>query len=778
MNAITNTIAAQIGARNQQVDAAIELLDQGCTVPFIARYRKEVTGSLDDGQLRKLEQQLGYQRELISRRESIIERLKEQGKLSSELHKQLNEAASKSRLEEIYQPYKSSRKTKADMAAAAGLSPLLDQLIQQPSVDPHKKAQSFVKPETDYGDVDSVLDGIEAILQSRLTQMPQLLDSLRSLLWQQGQFQSRLAKGKEQEGQKFKDYFDHHEPLKKIPSHRLLAILRGQQQSILKTSLELPEPYQADDLIRNQLKLSRGTPLHPWMEQQLTRAWQRKLQPMLERELVGRARESAEKSAIDVFAQNLKQLLLASPAGHKTTLGLDPGLRTGVKVAVVDGTGKLLQTSTIYPHVPRNQWQQSLQQLHQLCKQHQVELISIGNGTGSKETDRLVAELLTLHPNLNCQKLMVSEAGASVYSASELAAKEFPDLDVSLRGAVSIARRLQDPLSELVKIEPKAIGVGQYQHDVNQGELATQLDGVVEDCVNSVGVDLNTASEALLQYVSGLTPTLARNIVARRDQEGPFNRRSQLQKVQRLGPKAFEQAAGFLRITDGDEPLDGSAVHPEAYKLVKKIATSNARSAKQLIGDSALLKSLRAGDYVDQQFGELTVKDILQELEKPGRDPRPSFKTASFRDDVNTLQDLQPGMKLQGVITNVTNFGAFVDIGVHQDGLVHISMLADRFVKDPHELVKAGDIVDVRVLEVDEKRRRIGLSMKSDEASAPQPRQSSKPESKRPNQNRQEGQPSRKNKGDQQQRSTKKGQENKQMGTMAALFNEALKKKN
>ncbi|MEH6625582.1 MAG: Tex family protein [Motiliproteus sp.] len=769
---ISNKIAAAINARSSQVDAAIKLLDEGSTVPFIARYRKEVTGSLDDTQLRQLKQQLDYLRELQQRKALLIERLQEQGKLTPALQQQLNSAETKSSLEELYQPFKTSRRTKAQQAREAGLEPLVQQLLNTQGQQPNKLAGPFISVEKGYNNPEEVLAGAEAIIIADIGEATTLVQHLRQQLWQQGSLVVKVAKGKQDEGSKFRDYFDHNEALRKMPSHRLLAVLRGQHEGILKMSLLLDDMDAPQTAICRHLNLDQRRISGQWLGDVIHRSWRRKLHPQLEKELVNRAREQAEAGAIDVFARNLKELLLAAPAGFKATLGLDPGLRTGVKAAVVASTGKLLDTCTIYPHVPKNQWQASIDTLAKICRRHQVELISIGNGTGSRETDSLVADLFKQHPDLGAQKIIVSEAGASVYSASELASQEFPDLDVTLRGAVSIARRLQDPLAELVKIEPKAIGVGQYQHDVNQSDLATQLDGVVEDCVNSVGVDLNTASEALLQHVSGLTPTLAKNIVAYRDQLGSFSRRNQLQKVPRLGPKAFEQAAGFLRIRDGEEPLDSSAVHPEAYRLVKQIAASNGRTAAQLIGDDSLLKTLRANDYSDDQFGELTVKDILQELEKPGRDPRPSFKTASFRDDINSLQDLEPGMKLQGVISNVTNFGAFVDIGVHQDGLVHISMLADRFVKDPHEHVKAGDIVNVRVLEVDAKRRRISLTMKTEESSQPAAKQPPKPATDKPQQPR----PQHGNGKEQQRPKTASHPQSKQQGTMAALFSEALKK--
>ncbi len=719
MKPIPQIIANAINARPQQVEAAIELLDDGATVPFIARYRKEATGALDDTQLRALQQQLGYLRELEERRQTIISAIDEQGKLDQPLKRALLAADTKTRLEDLYQPFKSKRRTKAQIAREAGLGPLAQQLAQGSERRPDQLAAAFVNPDAGFPDLESVLQGAQAILVEQFGEAAELLGQLRSLLWKQGRLEVSVAKGKEQEGIKFSDYFAHSEPLRNIPSHRLLAILRGRAEGCLKFSLTLEDPQQPEARISGHWQLPQRGPCAEWLQTVVQQCWKRKLQPQLEKELIGQAREQAEAAAITVFARNLEALLLAAPAGLKATMGLDPGLRTGVKVAVVDATGKLLDQATIYPHVPRNRWDEAIDTLARLCLKHEVELISIGNGTGSRETDKLAAELLQKHPRIRAQKLLVSEAGASVYSASELAAREFPDLDVSIRGAVSIARRLQDPLAELVKIEPKAIGVGQYQHDVNQTRLAASLDGVVEDCVNAVGVDLNTASEALLGHISGLTPTLARNIVEFRDQQGAFNSRTALKKVPRLGPKAFEQAAGFLRINQGSQPLDGSSVHPEAYGLVKRIAERHQRRLETLIGDTDFLRQLQPTDYTDAQFGEYTVADILKELEKPGRDPRPSFKTARFQDGVETLEDLTPGMRLEGVITNVTNFGAFVDIGVHQDGLVHISALADRFVKDPHELVKAGEIVSVRVLEVDAQRRRIALSMKSEAADRP-----------------------------------------------------------
>ena len=781
MKSISQQIAESINAQSKQVDAAISLLDEGATVPFIARYRKEVTGALDDTQLRQLQTQLLYLRDLGDRRQSIITTINEQGKLTPELKQQLLEADTKTRLEDLYLPFKTKRRTKAQIAREAGLEPLSQQLMnasqQSTPIAPQELASNFINHEAGFSDNDLVLEGAQAILVERFSEAAELVGKLRNTLWNEGNLEVTVAKGKEQEGAKFRDYFEHSESIRKIPSHRLLAILRGKNEGILKTALRLPEQVQPESYISQYWQLNHRGQTGTWMQTVVNQCWKRKLQPQLEKELINQSKSQAEEDAILVFARNLKELLLAAPAGFKATLGLDPGLRTGVKVAVVDGTGKLLEHTTIYPHVPRNKWDESISTLAKLCKKYQVELISIGNGTGSRETDKLASELLKKHSEIKAQKLVVSEAGASVYSASELAAKEFPDLDVSIRGAVSIARRLQDPLAELVKIEPKAIGVGQYQHDVNQSQLANSLDGVVEDCVNNVGVDLNTASEALLGHISGLNTTLARNIVDYRDQHGIFASRTALKKVPRLGPKAFEQAAGFLRISQGKQPLDGSSVHPEAYSLVQQIADHNQRSLESLIGDESFLRNLNPFNYINEQFGEYTVKDILKELEKPGRDPRPSFKAARFEEGVEDLKDLKVGMKLEGVVTNVTNFGAFVDIGVHQDGLVHISVLADRFVKDPYDVVKAGDIVQVRVLEVDTQRRRIALSMKSDNSEKndrtnapkanPRHRDSS---AKKPAHSSQTTKPS-----SHSQANT--GRKDPTKGTMAELFSQAKKGK-
>lgn len=723
MKSISQRLAEELSCREAQVLAAVQLLDDGATVPFIARYRKEVTGGLDDTQLRLLEERLRYLRELEDRRASIIENVREQGKLTDALHAQFLEADNKQRLEDLYLPYKQKRRTKAQIAREAGLAPLAEALLANPDLNPEIEAAAYVDAEKGVADTKAVLDGARAILIEQFSEDAELIGLLRDFLWTHAHVKTTVAEGKASEGAKFADYFDYHEPIREMPSHRALAVLRGRNEGVLQVALVLPEELEAaakpvgpgvcEQKIAARFGVaSQGRAADKWLSDTVRLAWRAKIFLSLETELLGRVREAAETEAIKVFATNLKDLLLAAPAGPKATMGLDPGLRTGVKVAVVDATGKLVDTETIYPHEPRHQWDQSIAILAKICAQHQVRLIAIGNGTASRETDKLAAELIRRHPELGLQKLVVSEAGASVYSASELATKEFPQLDVSLRGAVSIARRLQDPLAELVKIDPKAIGVGQYQHDVSQTDLARMLDAVVEDCVNAVGVDVNMASAALLARVSGLTPTLAANIVSYRDGNGAFANRRQILKVPRLGEKAFEQAAGFLRISNGDNPLDASAVHPEAYPVVEKILARVQREVKAIIGDTAFLKKLNPAEFTDAQFGLPTVKDILAELEKPGRDPRPEFKTASFAEGVEDLKDLQPDMVLEGVVTNVTNFGAFVDIGVHQDGLVHISALANRFVKDPREVVKAGDVVKVKVLEVDIKRRRIALTMR------------------------------------------------------------------
>ncbi|MFM4795594.1 Tex family protein [Aeromonas caviae] len=728
---IEHQIAGELNARPEQVQAAVRLLDEGATVPFIARYRKEVTGGLDDSQLRTLESRLGYLRELADRRQVILRSIEEQGKLTPELARELNDADSKTRLEDLYLPYKPKRRTKGQMAIEAGLEPLANLLLGDPMKDPEQEAVRFLNAEQGITDGKAALDGARYILMERFAEQADLLEKLRDYLWHNATLRARVVAGKEQEGAKFKDYFEHDEPLHKAPSHRVLAMLRGRNEGILNLALVTGEDEgtsPCEGIIAHHLRLNlQHRPADKWLQGVVSWTWKIKLSLQMETELIGRIRESAEEEAIKVFAMNLKDLLMAAPAGMRCTMGLDPGIRTGVKVAVVDATGKLVDHATIYPFEPKRQVDQSLKTLSELCQKHKVELISIGNGTASRETDRLVSDLFERYPAAKAQKIVVSEAGASVYSASELASQEFPDLDVSIRGAVSIARRLQDPLAELVKIDPKSIGVGQYQHDVGQSQLARRLDAVVEDCVNAVGVDVNTASVALLNRVSGLSQTLAQNIVAYRDENGAFKSRQQLLKVSRLGPKAFEQCAGFLRIRGGSNPLDGSAVHPESYPVVERILAKLEQTVDSLLGNSSLLRTLKPTDYTDDQFGVPTVTDIIGELDKPGRDPRPEFKTATFKEGVEKISDLVPEMVLEGVVTNVTNFGAFVDIGVHQDGLVHISSLTDRFVKDPREVVKAGDIVRVKVLEVDVPRKRISLTMRLDEKAGQPARKTAEP---------------------------------------------------
>ncbi len=718
MDSINSRIANELGVRPQQVAAAVALLDEGSTVPFIARYRKEVTGSLDDTQLRNLEERLRYLRELDERRVSILASIEEQGKLTPELKREIDLADTKTRLEDLYLPYKQKRRTKGQIALEAGLGELADALFGNPELNPESEATRFIDPEKGFADVKAVLEGAKYILMERFAEDADLLAKLRDFLKHNATLSARVVPGKETEGAKFSDYFEHDEVLKNTPSHRALAIFRGRNEGILSVSLKVGDEtpgsmHPGEGMIGERFGIAnQGRAADKWLAEVVRWTWKVKLYTSLETDLLGELRDKAEDEAISVFARNLHDLLLAAPAGPRATLALDPGLRTGCKVAVVDATGKLLETATVYPHAPRNDWDGTLAILAKLCAKHAVDLIAIGNGTASRETDKLAGELIKKVPGLKLTKIMVSEAGASVYSASELAAREFPDLDVSLRGAVSIARRLQDPLAELVKIDPKSIGVGQYQHDVSQLKLARSLDAVVEDCVNAVGVDVNTASAALLARISGLNATLAQNIVQFRDANGAFKSRSELKKVPRLGEKTFEQAAGFLRVMNGDNPLDASAVHPETYPLVQRIAQDTGRDIRSLIGDSAFLKRLDPKQFTDETFGLPTVTDILGELDKPGRDPRPEFKTAEFQDGVEKLSDLEPGMVLEGVVTNVTNFGAFVDIGVHQDGLVHISALSEKFVKDPYEVVKAGDIVKVKVMEVDIPRNRVGLSMR------------------------------------------------------------------
>lgn len=716
---ISHVIAKELAVAPAQVDAAVGLLDEGSTVPFIARYRKEATNGLDDTQLRQLEARLIYLRELEDRRAVVIRTVDEQGKLTDALKDQFLTAESKTELEDLYLPFKKKRRTKAQMAREAGLEPLADSLFEDPTQVPEEVAGSYLNEEAGVATATDALDGAKQILMERFAEAPALTGKLREYLWDKGHITSKVVAGKEEEGKKFADYFEYDEAIEKIPSHRALALFRGRNEGILNLTLDVQRtddatgPHPCEVMVASRFDLSdKGRAADKWLLQCATWAWKIKLQTRLDVDLKLRLREGAEDGSMTVFAKNLSALLLAAPAGSMTTIGLDPGIRTGVKVAIVDGTGKLLDTSTLYPHPPRRQWDESIHALAKMAEKHNARLVAIGNGTASRETDRLVADLMKQHKGLQLQKIVVSEAGASVYSASELAAKEFPDLDVSIRGAVSIARRLQDPLAELVKIDPKSIGVGQYQHDVNQTQLGRTLDGVVEDCVNAVGVDVNSASAELLTHVSGLSKTLANNIVQFRDENGAFVNRKKLMDVPRLGGKTFEQAAGFLRVREGNNALDESAVHPEAYPLVKKIASETSLDIRELIGNSAALKKLDPARFTDETFGLPTVKDIFSELEKPGRDPRPEFKTAEFKEGVEQMKDLKPGMILEGVATNVTNFGAFVDIGVHQDGLVHISVLSDKFVKDPHEVISAGDVVKVKVMEVDLQRKRIALSMR------------------------------------------------------------------
>ncbi|WP_196140000.1 Tex family protein [Aliikangiella sp. G2MR2-5] len=735
---IAHRIAQELAVKETQVAAAVTLLDEGATVPFIARYRKEVTGGLDDTQLRNLEERLGYLRELEDRRQVILKSIDEQEKLSPELKVSILSAETKSELEDLYLPYKPKRRTKAQIAREAGLEPLAVKLLEDPQLAPETLAAEFVDTDKGVADSKAALDGAKQILMENFAENAVLLSEIRQYLNEHAYVRSQVVAGKEGEGHKFSDYFEYSEKLSKIPSHRALALFRGRNEGILTIELVVDENLLKDDkasnhaqyLIAKHANISdQGRPADNWLQTVVLWTWRVKLHNFFETELLGALREQAETHAIGVFASNLRDLLMAAPAGKFTTMGLDPGLRTGVKAVVVDDTGKLLAHSTIFPHVPQNQWDQSLAKLAKMCEMYKVKLVSIGNGTASRETDKLVAELMKKHSSLGLQKIVVSEAGASVYSASKLAADEFPELDVSYRGAVSIARRLQDPLAELVKIEPKAIGVGQYQHDVSQSQLSKMLASVVEDCVNAVGVDLNTASAPLLTYVSGLNKTLAGNIIRFREQHGRFTDRKQLTEVDRLGPKAFEQAAGFLRITDGSNPLDRSGVHPETYPIVEKMLAKLGKSIDGIMGNSIELRQLNASDYVEEKFGLPTINDIFSELEKPGRDPRGDFKAAKFKEGVENIADLSPGMALEGTVTNVTDFGAFVDIGVHQDGLVHISVMSDRFISNPREVVKTGDIVKVHVTEVDAKRKRISLSMvgPNPENAAPKGQRADKP---------------------------------------------------
>jgi len=737
MKPISLRIAEELGVQEWQVTATIDLLDGGSTVPFVARYRKEATGALDDAQLRTLEERLGYLRELEERRTAILSSIREQGKLDDGLHAQILAADSKARLEDIYLPYKPKRRTKAQIAREAGLEPLAELLMTQPEQDPRAAAAPFVDPAREVADIDGALDGAKSILVERFAETAELIGSLREEVWARGQLAAKVRDGKQAAGAKFSDYFDYAERYGKLPSHRILALFRGEKEEFLDlaflpevvdpAAVKATEPGFYERRIAHHFGIAdQGRPGDRWLMETARWAWRTKILIHLQIDLRMRLFQAAEEEAVRVFAGNLRDLLLAAPAGTRPTLGLDPGFRTGVKVAVVDGTGKVVATTAIFPHEPQRRWDEALMILGRLAREHKVELIAIGNGTASRETDKLAAELIQKHPDLPLTKIVVSEAGASVYSASAYASAELPELDVTLRGAVSIARRLQDPLAELVKIDPKSIGVGQYQHDLSEFKLSRSLDAVVEDCVNAVGVDVNTASAPLLARVSGVGEGLAQNIVAHREAHGRFASRAALKEVPRLGPKAFELSAGFLRIAGGADPLDASGVHPEAYPVVRRILGRAKTDIKSLIGNAPVLRGLKAEDFTDAHFGLPTVTDILAELEKPGRDPRPAFKTASFRDDVHEMKDLQPGMQLEGVVTNVAAFGAFVDIGVHQDGLVHISAMSNSFVKDPRAIAKPGDIVKVKVVEVDVARKRIALTMRLDEAVRPkaqEPRQ-------------------------------------------------------
>lgn len=727
--AVGRRIAEELGVREGQVKAAVELLDGGATVPFIARYRKEVTGELDDTQLRTLEERLRYLRELEERRSAVLESIGAQGKLDDALRAQILAADSKARLEDIYLPFKPKRRTKAQIAREAGLEPLAEQLLADPAQDPAALAAGFVNEQV--ADAPAALEGARAILVERFAEDADLIGTLRERMWGRGRLVAKVRDGREQEGAKFADYFDFAEPFTKLPSHRILAMLRGEKEEVLDLDLspfdgeaegDLPGASDYEQRIAARFGVAdHGRPADKWLGDTVRWAWRTRILVRLGLDLRGRLRQEAEDEAVKVFAANLRDLLLAAPAGTRATMGLDPGFRTGVKVAVVDATGKVVAHDTIYPHQPANKWDAALATLAALAKAHHVDLIAIGNGTASRETDKLAEDLIKRHPELTLTKAMVSEAGASVYSASAFASQELPELNVSIRGAVSIARRLQDPLAELVKIDPKSIGVGQYQHDLSELKLSRSLDAVVEDCVNAVGVDVNTASAPLLTRVSGVTATLADNIVAHRDDNGPFRTRKALKDVARLGPKAFEQCAGFLRIPDGDDPLDASAVHPEAYPVVRKILAKTGGTMRELVGNGAALRALRPSEFADETFGIPTVTDILGELDKPGRDPRPAFKTATFKEGVDKLGDLEVGMVLEGVVTNVAAFGAFVDVGVHQDGLVHVSALSAKFVKDPREVVKPGDVVTCKVVSVDVQRKRIGLTLRLDDEAAPRP---------------------------------------------------------
>jgi uncharacterized protein len=772
---IASAISKELQVDQKQVDAAIKLLDEGATVPFISRYRKEVTGGLDDSQMRTLEDRLRYLRELEDRRESILKSIADQEKLTPELESEIRSAETKNRLEDLYLPYKQKRRTKGQIAKEAGLQSLADTLFGDPSQNPEQLAEMFIDADKGINDVKAALDGAKYILMEHFSEDADLLAKLRDFLWQDGKLSSRVNADKAQQGEKFSDYFEHDEPINQTPSHRALAMFRGRNEGILGISIIVGDPE--DKLATHPCEImtadhwhirDEGRPADRWLKEVIRWTWRIKLYTHLETDLMAQLREQAEEEAIKVFASNLKDLLLAAPAGPKATIGLDPGLRTGVKVAVVDGNGKVLDHGAIYPTPPQNKIAEASATIVAMAKKHKIELIAIGNGTASRETDRFVGDIITTHQDLKLKKVMVNESGASIYSASEFAAKEYPDLDVTIRGAISIAHRLQDPLAELVKIDPKSIGVGQYQHDVSQTQMARSLDAVVEDCVNSVGVDVNTASSALLSRVSGLNQTIANNIVELRDQQGSFTSREGLKKVKRFGEKTFEQAAGFLRIMGGNNPLDSSAVHPESYSVVEKIANANEREVGSILGDSTFLKSLEARNFVDEKFGLPTITDIISELDKPGRDPRPEFKTAEFKDGVEKISDLVEEMILEGTVTNVTNFGAFIDIGVHQDGLVHISALSNTFVKDPRTVVKAGDIVKVKVMEVDSQRKRIALSMRLDD----------KPDQQRPEKNRDSGRASNAKKKNRPPADRQSSNKPSPQGTFAQLFADAGKIKN
>ena len=773
-------IAEELSVRESQVNAAIKLLDEGATVPFIARYRKEVTGALDDTQMRQLEERLQYLRAMEDRRQTILANIEEQGKLSPQLQQSILEADTKNRLEDLYLPYKQKRRTKAQIAREAGLEPLADALLDDPGLNPEDLATAYFNTDAGIGDSKAALDGARQILMERFAEDADLLAKVRQFLQDHAQLAARLIDGKEQEGAKFRDYFEHTEALSRVPSHRALAMFRGRNEGILNLQLimhpeEKPtDAHPCEAMIAEHWNIEdRQRPADRWLRETVRWTWRVKLLTHLQTDLLGQLRERAEQAAIEVFAHNLKDLLLAAPAGPKATIGLDPGLRTGVKVAVVDANGKVLDHGAIFPTPPQKRIQEASQVLLKMIRQHDVALIAIGNGTASRETDKFVGDLLREQPGLKVKKVMVNEAGASIYSASELAAREFPDLDVTIRGAVSIARRLQDPLAELVKIDPKSIGVGQYQHDVSQVQLARQLNTVVEDCVNAVGVDVNTASAPLLTRVSGLSQSIANNIVALRDQRGSFSNRQELLQVPRFGGKTFEQAAGFLRITGGDDPLDASAVHPESYGVVQSIAARQQRNISGIIGDSGFLRALDPGDYVTDGVGLPTVQDIITELDKPGRDPRPEFRMAEFQDGVEKISDLKPDMILEGTVTNVTSFGAFVDVGVHQDGLVHISALAERFVKDPRDVVKAGDIVRVKVMEVDQARKRIGLTMRLADKAGEQAEKRAEPRRSHGGAKSRQEKPSRNNRGQDKSARDKPGANN----AFAAAFANARQKK-